>query len=190
MHGQWKALAGLLVLAGFTAALWINGTVELERNVALHAAENGPSKKSNLSLWVPDEELLVWDPVNPNVNPVPWRVYASSVDDPRTSAEFRHLAVGKRVRVEGLAWGYDVDTDLPKSRVVFEGGTVLVKNVDFNKADVRGRVVRVVGTLLLESMPHAGFDPQFPNYYCIDAESFEIIGQAAEPKVVALPKKD
>lgn len=189
MHRLWKGLAGAFVVAGFAAALWINGTGQLERNFALHAAENGPSNKTNLSLWVPDEELRVWDPVNPNVNPVPWRVYASPDADPRSSAEFRHLAVGKRVRVEGLAWGYDVNTDLPKSRIVFEGGTVLVKNVDLNKANVRGRVVRVVGTLLLESMPHPGFERQFPNYYCIDAESFEIIDQAAEPKVVALPKR-
>jgi hypothetical protein len=162
---------------------------QLEQNVSVQAAENGP-KKPNLSLWVPDQELQVWDPVNPNVNPVPWRVYSSSDDSPRGRAEFRHLAVGKRVCVEGLAWGHDVHTDLPKSRVVFEGGTVLVKGVNFNKAEVRGRIVRVVGTLLIESMPHSGFERQFPRYYCIDAEAFEIIEQATAPQVVTQPKHD
>ena len=69
-------------------------------------------------------------------------------------ADFRHTAVGKRVRVEGIGWGYDVQTDLPTSRVVFEGGTILVRGVDFNKPAVRGKVVRVVGTLRLASMQH------------------------------------
>ncbi len=73
--------------------------------------------------------------------PVPWRVYGSTPDDSRGRADFRHTAVGKRVRVEGLAWGYDVDTELQKSRVIFEGGTVLVKGVDFNKPTVHGRIV-------------------------------------------------
>lgn len=38
---------------------------------ARQAAEKDPVTKPNLSLSVPDEELRVWDPVNPNVNPVP-----------------------------------------------------------------------------------------------------------------------
>lgn len=98
--------------------------------------------------------------------------------------------MGKRVQVEGLAWGYDVDTHIPKSRVVFEGGTVLVKGVDFNKPELRGRIVRIVGTLLLESMSQPGFKRQLPNYYCIESETFEVIEQSTKPKVVALPKSE
>lgn len=160
-----------------------------DRIAADQAAKNDPVEKPNLSLWIPDEELGVWDPVNTNVNPVPWRVYAPSNADPNGSAEFRHLAVGKRVRVEGLAWGYDVNTLMPKSRVVFDGGTVLVKGVDFHKPEVRGRVVRVVGTLLLESMSQPGVSRQLPKYYCLAAESFEVIEQSTEPHVVALPRQ-
>ncbi len=161
-----------------------------ERIAARRAVENDPATKPNLSLWVPDKELRVWDPVNPNVYPVPWRVYASSDADPKGDAEFRHRAVGKRVQVEGLAWAYDVDTHIPKSRVVFEGGTVLVKGVDFNKPELRGRVVRVVGTLLLESMSRPGVSRQLPKYYCIEAKSFEVVEQATDPRVVALPKQE
>src|SRR3712207_3899893 len=94
-----------------------------------HAAAPAAGK-SNLSLWVPEEELTVWDPVNPNVNPVPWRVYGGPArPDGTRPDQFRHAAVGRRVRVEGIAWGYDVKTDLPKSRVLFEGGAALVKGV-------------------------------------------------------------
>ena len=188
MSRQFRMWAGMLASVGLAVVLAVSSGKPFARGIDAQAADNGPAKKPNLSLWVPDEELRVWDPVNPNVNPVPWRVYGSTADDPRRRAEFRHTSVGKRVCVEGLAWGYDVDTDLPKSRVIFEGGTVLVKAVDFNKPEVRGRIVRVVGTLLLETMPHPGFERQFPNYYCIDAESLEIIERASEPDVIALPK--
>jgi hypothetical protein len=88
------------------------------------------------------------------------------------------------IRVEGLAWGYGVKTELPTSRAVFEGGTVLVDGVDFNQPDVRGKLVRVTGVLRLKWMPHAGFERQLPNYYCIEAESFEVIDQVSDPKVV------
>ncbi len=98
--------------------------------------------------------------------------------------------LGKHVQVEGLAWGYDVNTLMPKSRVIFDGGTVLVKGVDFNKAEVRGRVVRVVGTLLLESMSLPGVSRQLPKYYCIEAKSFEVVEQATDPRVVARPKQE
>lgn len=154
------------------------------RRSTVHAAGDESVKKTNLSLWVPEEELRVWDPVNPNVNPVPWRVYGPTKDGGQRSVEFRHQAVGKRVRVEGIGWGYDVDTDLPKSRVIFEGGTVLVHGVDFNKPEVRGKLVRVVGSLRRETIPHPGFERSFPHYYRIDAASFEVIDNVTDPQVV------
>ena len=157
---------------------------------ALQAAQEAPSKKPNLLLWVPEEELKVWDPVNPNVNPVPWRVYGPKQDDGRRAGGFRHTAIGKTVWVEGIAWGYDVKTHLPKSRVLFEGGTVLVKGVDFNRPDVRGKSVRVVGSLRLGAMTRFGFLPRCPNYYYIDATSFEILDRVAEPNVVLAASKD
>jgi hypothetical protein len=83
-----------------------------------------------------------------------------------------------------------VKTDLPKSRVVFEGGTVLVKGADFNKPETRGRCVRVVGTLRLGEVPHRGFERRFPHYYFIDAESSEVIDRVAEPNVILEPSKE
>jgi hypothetical protein len=147
----------------------------------------GTPKEPNLSLWVPEEELAVWDPVNPNVNPVPWRVFGPIPDEGKRTAAFRHTAIDQQVRVEGLAWGYDVETELPTSRVVFEGGTVLVEGVDFHRADVLGKTVRVVGTLRLEWMPQRGFERQFPRYYCLEAESFEVIERVTDPRVVLVP---
>jgi hypothetical protein len=161
----------------------------LDGRSGLQAAEDAPGKKANLSLWVPEEELKVWDPVNVNVNPVPWRVYRLKGDDGQRPGKFRHTAVGKAVCVEGIAWGYDVETNLPKSRVIFEGGTVLVKGVDFNKPDVRGRCVRLTGTLRLGSMYSLGqhFERKLPNYYYIDARSFDIVDRVTEPSVILAP---
>jgi len=178
----------LLAAVAGAVAVWRQYPVPTGGPAALQAAENGPANKPNLSLWVPDEELRVWDPVNPNVNPVPWQVYGPKGDGGQRTAAFRHTVVGKRVRAEGIGWGYDVDTDLPKSRIVFEGGTVLVKGVDFNKPEVRGKCVRVVGTLRLESMPLKGITRQFPNYYRIDAESFEVIDRVTDPNVILDPR--
>ena len=174
----------LFAVIGLTLVVWAVFSTPVDKPSALQAAPNAPLKQPNLSLWVPEEELKVWDPMNPNVNPVPWRVFELKRDNGERSADFRHTAIGKQVRVEGIAWGYEVKTELPKSRVIFEGGTVLVNGVDFNKPEIRGKSVRVFGSLRLETMPHPGFARQFPNYYCIDAKSFEIIDQIAEPNVV------
>lgn len=151
---------------------------------AARAAEGDPAKRPNLSLWVPDEELRVWDPVNPNVNPVPWRVFGPRRPDGLRADRFRHAAVGERVRVEGIGWGHDAKSDLPQSHVVFAGGTVLVAGADLNRPDVKGRPVRVVGTLRLGQMPRAGFQRQFPNYYYLDATGFEVIDRVTDPRVV------
>ena len=153
------------------------------RHPAARAADDSVNKP-NLSLWVPAEELTVWDPVNTNVNPVPWRVLGPVRGDGQRSAEFRHAALGKRVRVEGIGWGYDVKTDLPKSRVVFEGGTVLVKGVDLNEPALHGKIVRVVGTLRLGTMEHPGFTLTHPNYYFLEAESAKVVDRVTEPNVV------
>lgn len=180
-------ILSLTAIAG-AVILWAFFRIPTGGLPAAQAAGDGPTKKPNLSLWVPEEELRVWDPVNPNVNPVPWRVYGPARDGGQRAAEFRHAAVGKRVRVEGVGWGYDVKTDLPKSRVVFEGGIVLVAGVDLNKPEARGKLVRVVGTLRREAMPHPGFDRQFPDYYRLDAESVEFIDRVSDPRVVLDPK--
>lgn len=181
----------VFTLFGLAIALRTLFGTPADNRAALQAAQNAPDNKPNLSLWVPEEELRVWDPVNPNVNPIPFRVLGPKGKDGERSAQFRHEAIGKRVRVEGIAWGYDgFKTAIPKSRVVFEGGTVLVKGVELNKPAVRGKMVRVVGTLGREVIPREGFNRGFPDYYFIDAKSFEVIEKAAEPNVILEPSKD
>jgi hypothetical protein len=173
------AMLSIVLIAGLATGLCEVFGGPREESTPAAGAKDDQVKEPNLSFWVPDEELRVWDPVNTNVPTVPWRVYGPRRDDGTRSDQFRHTAVGKLVRVEGIAWGYDVLTIVPKSRVVFEGGTVLVKGADFNKPNVRGRLVRVMGTLHLDPMPHPGFKLQLPNYYWIDAQSFEIISLSA-----------
>jgi RNA polymerase sigma factor (sigma-70 family) len=168
--------------------------LEIQSDPPPAATEKKPSPEEaasnpNLHLRVPEEELRVWDPVNPNVNPVPFRVYGPKGADGVRKDQFRHEAIGKRVRVEAIAWGYDVETEGPKSRVVFEGGIVLVKGVDFNKPEIRGRCISVVGTLRLGQMPHRGSERMLPNYYFIDAESFRVIDKVSEPNVILEPKE-
>ena len=159
----------LFMASGGMGLLWGLGRMPFRGSASLQAAEAAPRKKFNLHLWVPEEELKVWDPVNVNVNPVPWRVYGAKRDDGVRTSLFRHTAIGKSVRVEGIAWGYDVETDLPTSRVIFEGGTVMVRGEDFNRPEIRGKCVRVIGTLRLGTKTRRGFDLQYPNYYYIDA---------------------
>lgn len=178
-------IALLFAAACMAIVAWGSFGASAEESTTVRVVEDRTSKMPNLSLWVPEEELQVWDPVNPNVNPVPWRVFGP-IDDEERSAAFRHTAIDQRVRVEGLAWGYESRAEVPTSRVVFEGGTVLVDGVDFNKPEIRGKSVRVIGVLRLRSFPHRGFERQFPNYYCIESESFEVIDQVADPKVVRI----
>ncbi len=141
----------------------------------------------DLTVRVPAADLDIWDPINVNVNPIPWRVSGPARDNGVRTSEFRHQAIGARVRVEGIAWGYDVKTDAPKSRVLFEGGVVLIKDVDFNRPGVRGKAVRVEGTLRREAFAgHPGFERRFAEYYYIDATSFEIIDAVMVPEVVRL----
>ena len=174
----------LFMASGGMGLLWGLGRMPFRGSASLQAAEAAPRKKFNLHLWVPEEELKVWDPVNVNVNPVPWRVYGAKRDDGVRTSLFRHTAIGKSVRVEGIAWGYDVETDLPTSRVIFEGGTVMVRGEDFNRPEIRGKCVRVIGTLRLGTKTRRGFDLQYPNYYYIDATTYDVLEQVGEPKVI------
>jgi hypothetical protein len=173
----------VLVVFGAATVLWplLRGG---DGHMAALAGGNASSKTSNLHLWVPEEELTVWDPINVNVNPVPWRVYGKKREDGVRESMFRHTAVGKSVRVEGIAWGYDVETDLPTSRVVFEGGTVLVRGVDFTHPAMRGKSVRVIGTLRRGTMTPRRFVRQYPHYYYIDARTFKALDRVVEPNVI------
>jgi hypothetical protein len=180
----------VLAVAGAVAGLW----PFLRGGGGSHAValggQNALSKKFNLHLWVPEEDLTVWDPINVNVNPVPWRVYGKTRDDGVRESTFRHTAIGKSVRVEGIAWGYDVKTDLPTSRVIFEGGTVMVRGMDFNHPAIRGKSVRVIGTLRRGTMPRRGFDLQYPHYYYVDARTFNLLDRVVEPNVILTEPTD
>lgn len=144
--------------------------------------------KPNLHLWVPDEEMKVWDPINTNVNPVPWRLKKELPGPQNNQDIMRHHAIGKAVRVEGIAWGYDVKTEMPKSRIIFEGGTVLVDGIDLNAATYRGRLVQIVGTLELRSMAHADLKRALPFYYCVNASEVNLLSQVSEPKPVLMAR--
>lgn len=185
-----KVTVLVLVVAGAATVLWPFLRTSGDRHAAAQGAENASPAKSNLHAWVPEEELTVWDPMNVNVTPVPWRVYGKKRVDGVRASMFRHTAIGKSVRVEGIAWGYDVETDLPTSRVIFEGGTVLVRGMDFNQPRIRGKSVRVIGTLRRGTMTRMGFHIQYPHYYYIDARTFDMLDQVVEPNVILTQATD
>ena len=55
----------------------------------------------------------------------------------------------------------------------------------------RDLIVSLLGSLRRKTIPHRrSFERQFPNYYCIDAESFEVIDPIVDPKVVLDPAKN
>ena len=99
--------------------------------------------------------------------------------------------VGKRVTVEGIAWGQPFGargqegtvSPFAGPQVIHQGGAIFVKGVDFAGAGVRGKAVRVTGTLRLEPelvvrhAPAAGLKP----YYYIDAASFVPVDAEKDP---------
>jgi hypothetical protein len=85
--------------------------------------------------------------------PVPLVLGPAQPDGSRSITP-RKDAVGKRVRVEGLAWGQPFGLKgqdgtisshvLPQ--VVHQGGSVFVKGIDFTATKALGKPVRVTGT--------------------------------------------
>jgi hypothetical protein len=94
--------------------------------------------------------------------------------------------VGRRVVVEGLAWGA-MEKGLGP-RIVMDADRVYVRKVDLVKHKANGKLVRITGTLRKEHMkgvadtfpPAQGYAKDF-DYYVIDVEDWRIIDQAAAP---------
>jgi hypothetical protein len=107
----------------------------------------------------------------------------------------RKDVVGKPVRVEGIAWGQPFGlrgqrgTVSPHAgpHVVYEGGSVFVRGVDFTEAKARGKPVRVTGTLRFE--PKSGTRwGDVKGFYYIEAAGFEAIDAVTDPYLVYLEK--
>lgn len=177
-------IVGVMGLAGILAL----GAVQPSPRVAEGKTERpDPDTLVDRTMRVPAADLGIWDPINVNVNPVPWRVSGPADADGVRPSQFRHQALGACVQVEGIAWGYDVKTEAPRSRILFDGGVVLIKGADLNRPEVHGKLVRAVGTLRREFFKsHPGFDRQFPEYYFIDVTTFEIIDAVTSPEIVRL----
>lgn len=181
-------IAGLLLLAlTFIVFMFRADALHLldpESEHAVEAAEKA-GDEPNLSFSVPEEELGIWDPINPKINPVPWYVHLPEAGEGQPSSMLRHMAIGKRVQAEGIAWGYDTsEPPFPKSQLIFDGGTVLVKGADFTAKETKGKTVRVVGTLRLHPPTmRPGIYRPTPKFYYIDAESVELVSAVSEPHV-------
>ena len=177
-----------LVVGGMMLFRWTaRPTADDEQAIAAGADAD---TLTEITVRVPAADLRIWDPMNPNVNPIPWRVFTPADDQNERTATFRHQALGEAVVVEGIAWGYvprpgSAPSDAPQSRVLFEGGVVFVKGADFNQPEIHGRLVRVEGTLQREMIPgRLRFHREFPEYYFVDAGSFAVIDAVTDPRVV------
>jgi len=151
---------------------------------------------TEITVRVPAADLRIADLMNPNVNPIPWRVFDPTPEQGQRAATFRHQAIGEEVVVEGIAWGYVLEPEKAppgtlQSRVLFEGGLVLVKGADFNQPEIHGRLVRVEGTLQREMMPGRFRSyREFPLHYFIDVSSFEVVDAVTDPHVVRQKAKE
>jgi hypothetical protein len=92
--------------------------------------------------------------------------------------------VGKQVTVDGLAWGAHEKGLGP--RVILDRSAVYVENVDYLKAKVNGKLVRITGTLRfrqIDPAPQAAqsFGPKSVTYYAIEVESMFLIDQVETP---------
>lgn len=104
---------------------------------------------------------------------------------------WRHELLGERVEVEGIALGTAPQrpSHVTRQRVIFEGGIIFVKGVDFAESEAMGKLVRIRGTLRLKpesTVTFVGHDPiTVQKYFYIDAEDLEVIQQVTESRLVA-----
>lgn len=99
--------------------------------------------------------------------------------------------VGKKVIVEGLAWGQPFGlkgqegTISPWAgpQVIHQGGSVFVKGIDFTESKARGKPVRVPGILRLDPGTHSRFGNLKP-YYFVEATTFEPLEAVTDPYLV------
>jgi hypothetical protein len=181
------AINGILVAGGVMLASWAWSSAADDSRRSRAASD--ADALAEITLRVPAADVRIWDPMNPNVNPIPWRVYGPAGNEDDRTAQFRHQAIGEVIVVEGIAWGYVHEpgtphSGVPTSRVLFEGGVLLAKGADFNQPDIHGRLVRIEGTLQREAIPgHPGFKRQFPEYYFVDVTDFALIEAVTDPHV-------
>ncbi len=108
----------------------------------------------------------------------------------------RKDVVGQPVRVEGIAWGQPFGlkgqegTISPHAgpHVVYEGGSVFVKGIDFTETKARGKPVRVTGTLRFEPKTIIHRWGDIKGYYYIEATGFETLDAVTDPHLVYLEK--
>jgi hypothetical protein len=104
---------------------------------------------------------------------------------------WRHEVLGHRVEVEGIALGAapQQPSHMTTQRVIYEGGMIFIKGVDFAKSEATGKLVRIGGTLRLEPERVMEFDGHEPitveKYYYIDAEKLDVVQQVTESCLVA-----
>ncbi len=111
------------------------------------------------------------------------------VGKPRV-CRWRHEVVGQTVQVEGVALGHAPSNpaNMTTQRVIYEGGMVFIRGVDFKKQFAKGRTVRVRGVLRLHPestlrfAPHPGI--KIKKYYYIDVDHLEVIERVTDPRFV------
>ena len=127
--------------------------------------------------------------------PLPGMIYGPLRADGSRDVAFRKNAVGSRVIVEGVAWGQpsglkgQEGTVSPWAgpQVIYQGGSIFVKGIDFTETKARGKPVRVTGTLQLE--PELRFSRSsvaggLKSYYYIEATTFESLDVVTDPYLV------
>lgn len=118
-------------------------------------------------------------------------IYGPLCEDGSRDVSIRKEAVGKRVIVEGIAWGQPFGTKGQEGtispwagpQVVHQGGSVFVKGIDFTESKARGKPVRVSGILRLDPGTHSRFGDLKPYYY-IEATTFEPLDVVTDPYLV------
>jgi hypothetical protein len=125
---------------------------------------------------------------------LPGMLYGPLRADGSRDLAFQKDAVGKRVIVEGIAWGQPFGlkgqegTVSPWAgpQVIHQGGSIFVKGIDFTETKARGKPVRVTGTLQLQPKLHTRSPPTsgLKSYYYIEASAFESLDAVTDPYLV------
>lgn len=124
---------------------------------------------------------------------LPPAVYGPLRDDHSRVVFARKDVVGKRVRVEGIAWGQPFGREGQKGtisphagpQVIHQGGSVFVRGIDFTESGARGKTVRVEGVLRRAPQSQSRFG-DVPGYYYIEAADYEVLSSVTDPHLVLI----
>lgn len=142
-----------------------------------------PIDTSQIKINIPKIEREVAGPNNR------WpMVYGKKAANGGIHTHWKSDCVGKKVQVEGIAWGQPFGKEGQKGTIspwagahlIYDGSSIFLRGVDYTESNARGKTVRVTGTLRFESASRTRWGKTLPYFY-IQVDSFEVVERITDP---------